>query len=255
MSGYEMFSDYYDLLTGDVDYNKKSRYLLSLFEKHDKKPTLLLDMACGTGGFSLELCKSGIDVIGVDPSAGMLSYAKAKSEEENKEILFLCQSASELELYGTVNGAVCCLDSLNHIIDYDELCHSLERISLFMQPQSLFIFDVNTPYKHREILADNTFVYDMDEVYLVWQNELYENDIVDISLDFFCPDKKGGYSRFSEYFSERAYTMDEISAALSAAGFKFEAVYGDYNYEKPKDDEQRFVIVVRKINDIVWKSK
>ncbi|MBQ0083709.1 MAG: class I SAM-dependent methyltransferase [Clostridiales bacterium] len=247
MAGYGDFAYYYDLLTTDVDYEKRAEQILSLFEKYDRKPTLLLDMACGTGGFSLEFSKNGIQVIGVDPSADMLSIARDKTAEAGEDILYLNQTAQELELYGTVDGAVCCLDSLNHITDYNELKIAIQKISLFLEPQRLFIFDVNTEYKHREILADNCFVRETEDVFCVWQNSFDEQTkITDISIDIFC-DNGDTYDRMSEDFSERAYSNEEIENALKNAGFKTEAIFGELSDCAPKQDAQRVIYVARKV--------
>ena len=105
---YSNFAAVYDSLMYDVDYKKRTAYLLKLFKKYSKKPTLLLDVACGTGGFSNEFAKQGIEVIGADMSQEMLSVAREKSVQQGHDILYLCQKAEELDLYGTVDGAVCC---------------------------------------------------------------------------------------------------------------------------------------------------
>ena len=112
---YENFAETYDILMNDVDYKSRTEYLLKLFKNHGKIPTLLLDLACGTGGFSNCFAKKGIEVIGVDMSEEMLAKAGENSAEMGTDVLFLCQKAEELDLYGTVDGAICCMDSLNHI--------------------------------------------------------------------------------------------------------------------------------------------
>lgn len=118
---YDIFSEYYDSLIRNIDYKKRTAYLLKLFKKYDRKPTLMLDVGCGTGNFTFEFANMGIDMIGVDPSDSMLAVAMDKSANSKVNPLFLCQSAEELDLYGTVDGAVCCLDTLNHITDYNKL--------------------------------------------------------------------------------------------------------------------------------------
>ena len=118
MSSYNVFSLFYDSFTKDVKYRERTDYILRLFEKFDRKPTLMLDLACGTGNFSTEFARRGIEVIGVDISEDMLAVANEKNLELEQPVLYLCQPAEELELYGTVDGAVCLLDSLNHITDY-----------------------------------------------------------------------------------------------------------------------------------------
>lgn len=244
---YSEFADVYDSLQADVDYNKRTEYLLNLFEKYDRRPTLLLDMACGTGGFSLQFAKRGVDVIGVDISPEMLNIARERLSAENLQALLLCQSAAELDLYGTVDGAICCLDSLNHIIDEGELCNSIAKISLFLEPGRLFIFDVNTEYKHRKVLSGNTFVYDRDDVYCVWTNsECDKAAIVDISLDFFKKGQDGDYKRSGEEFSERAYSVPFLKGACRAAGLEVLAVLSDMKYKKPCKDDERIIFVLRK---------
>lgn len=243
---YDIFSRYYDLLTDDVDYESRTGHLLKLFNKYDRTPSLLLDVGCGTGGFSLEFAKNGIDVIGADPSFGMLSIAKEKAENEGLNILFLNQSGQTLDLYGTVDGAVCCLDTVNHIICKRELQRFFNRVSLFLEPCRLFIFDVNTLYKHRCVLGDNTFVFDTDEVYCVWQNSFDKRSgITDIRLDFFENDN-GAYIRSTEEFSERVYSREELEEMLERAGMSVIACLGENTLSKPAETAQRCVIIARK---------
>lgn len=247
MSGYNDFALFYDMFTDDVDYKKRTEYLCSLFKRFDKMPSLLLDMACGTGGFSLEFAKKGVQVIGVDPSTEMLMRAQDKKIEQGVDILFLCQTAAELELYGTVDGAVCCLDSLNHITDFDELKESFKRIALFLEKDRLFIFDMNTVYKHAEILADNCFVRETDEVLCVWQNEFQRQDnLTNIRIDIFSVGKDGKYDRFSDSFAERGYTNEQIKECLEYAGLFLEAQFEEMTENEPNSNTERIIYVTRK---------
>lgn len=244
---YEEFAEFYDSLTDDVGYEKRTKYLCSLFSKFDRMPTLLLDAACGTGGFSNEFAGLGVSVIGVDMSCQMLSVATQKSKDLGLDVLYLCQDLTELDLYGTVDGAICCLDSLNHITDYTDFKKAISRISLFLEKDRLFIFDVNTDYKHKYVLSNNTFVIENDELYCVWQNEYNgEERTVDISLDIF-KNCGGKYTRNSEYITERAYNSEEIESALKKAGLKVEAVFGDMTNTAPKETEERIIYVTRKV--------
>lgn len=246
MESYSQFALVYDKLMQDVDYKGRTSYLLKLFEKFGKTPTLLLDVACGTGGFSNQFALRGIEVIGVDMSEEMLLAAKENSAALATDVLFLCQKAEEIDLYGTVDGAICCLDSVNHITDIKKLKKAFERVSLFLEENSLFIFDVNTLYKHEHILADNTFVIEEDDVFCVWQNEYDEKNLsTDIALDFFISDGEK-YERFSEEFSEKAYTDDQLKELLEDSGFTLEAVYGDMTELEPDENCERAIFIARK---------
>lgn len=243
---YENFAAYYDKLNENVGYESRTEYICSLFNKFDKMPSLLLDLACGTGGFSNCMANRGISVIGVDMSYEMLCEARERTAKQGNDIMYLCQDAAELDLYGTVDGAICCLDSLNHITDYEKLCKAIARVSLFLEKDRLFIFDVNTPYKHKEILGDNTFVLETEDIYCVWQNEYCGNNVVEINLDFF-EENNGVYHRTSENFSERAYTEEELKNAVEKAGLKIEAVYEEMCYTAPNDRAERIIYITRKV--------
>lgn len=247
MESYSQFAEFYDSLMSDVDYKERSSYILKLFKSFDKTPTLLLDLACGTGAFSNEMALRGLEVIGVDMSKEMLSVARENSAELNTDVLFLCQKAEQLDLYGTVDGAICCMDSLNHITDIKNLKKAIERVSLFLEKGRLFIFDVNTPYKHKNILGNNTFVIEQEDVYCVWQNEYNEKTLTtDISIDFFVNDADGIYHRRSEYFSERAYTEEELNKILISCGFEVMAVHEDMTTLPPNETTDRVVYIARK---------
>jgi hypothetical protein len=155
---------------------------------------------------------------------------------------------TDLDLYGTVDTTVCALDSINHVTDPEQVRKIFEGVSLLTVPGGLFLFDVNSPYKHEKVLGNNTFVYDCESVYCVWQNE-YEADsgIVNISLDFFAYDEESdSYSRQSEHFRERSYEPAWLESLLDETGFDLLAVYGDDSREAPKEDTQRLIYVARK---------
>ena len=131
MNSYSRFADYYDALTRNVDYKKRASYFHQILSGQNLPGNILLDLACGTGSLSVEFSRLGYDVIGVDASEDMLSQALQKKSELNLDIIFLCQTMQELDLYGTVDGAVCALDSLNHITNPTGLQKALDRVSLF----------------------------------------------------------------------------------------------------------------------------
>lgn len=246
MSSYTAFAEVYDRLMTDADYKGRTQYLLRLFEKYDRLPTDILDLACGTGGFSLRFAERGIKVTGVDMSCEMLAVARHKADIAGENITYVCQRAEELELPGLVGGAICCLDSLNHITDYGCFCEALRRTARFLEKGRLFIFDVNTVYKALNVLADNTFVIDTDDVYCVWQNFTDKETLTtDVQLDFFTK-KDGVYFRSTEDFSERAYTEEQIEKAILDAGLKVLSVFGEMTEKAPDGECERAVYVTQR---------
>ena len=241
---YDLFAEYYDELMCEVDYPARARYIDGIIRQYKPDANLLVDLACGTGSMTVQFADLGYDVIGVDLSENMLSKAREKSDGS---ILYLCQSMQELDMYGTIDAFVCTLDSLNHIEDREELILALSRVSLFLEPDGVFVFDMNTLYKHEKILADNAFVYETEDVYCVWQNEYCGDGRVDIALDFFEQQPDGSYLRDSEDFSEVAYSYEETERMLREAGLRILAAYDDMTLEPPRADSQRIVFAAAKI--------
>lgn len=243
---YGVFAEFYDGLTQNVDYSAKADYLCCIFDKFNHRTGFVLDLACGTGTLTIELKKRGLDIYGADSSIEMLAEARRKADDENLEMLFICQKMQSLDLYGTINTCVCTLDSINHLTGSEQVQKAFNRVSAFMEKDGLFVFDVNTLYKHRTVLGNNTFVYDTDSVYCVWQNTFNdkENSTL-IDLDFFIPENDV-YFRCSESFKEYAYPTDEIEKMLDLSGFDVLGIYHDMIFDAPCDDTQRITFVAKK---------
>ena len=246
MNGYGSFAAFYDALTDDVDYAAWADYLLAAVTRHGGCADAVLDLACGSGSLSLELAGRGCDVIGVDGSADMLAIAREKAADEEQDILFLCQDMRQLDLYGTVDTAVCMLDSLSHILHTDDLREIFRRLGLFIAPDGLLIFDVNTPYKHAHVLGDNAFVFEREEFLCTWRNNyISATHEVEMALDFFLEEEDGTYSRFTDMVRERAYSLQTWKGLLTEAGFDLLAVYDERQFTDPAEDAQRWVLVAR----------
>ena len=244
---YSQFAYFYDKLQSDVDYEGMAKFIDAQVKRFGGRREILLDMACGTGTLCEVFAKMGYDVIGTDSSNEMLSCALDKKYDSGLPILYLNQSMTELDMFGTIDVTVCTLDSINHLGSLDEIKTAFERVSLFAFPDGMFIFDVNTPYKHKEVLGSNTFVFDTEGLYCVWQNEYNESDgSVDITLDFFEQGDDGKYERYGESFSEIAFDAPVIGQALFDAGFEILARYDDYTEKEINDKTQRIVYVCRK---------
>lgn len=245
---YGFFASVYDILTENVDYEKIADRIDALFPQGIKENGHLLDLGCGTGTLSFLLEEKGFDVIGIDKSEDMLSEAFAKKAEVNSNTMFLCQDLTELDLFGTAAGAVCVLDTVNHIESKEKICEFFRRVSLFLEMNGMFLLDINTPYKHREILSDNTFVYDTDDVYCVWQNSYdEENHRTDIDLDFFIKDGDVYFKR-SESFSEYEYNINDIISILTKNGFTVLKQFDGYGENEPNSKTERVVLLAQKTN-------
>ena len=247
MSGYSVFARYYDQLTANIDYKGRAEYFGQIIRRFDQTDNnILLDLACGTGSISQEMARQGFDVIGVDLSDEMLGIAIEKKFDSGLNIQYLCQDMRNIDMFGTIGITICALDSINHLSTAEDVRQVFEKVALFAEPKGLFIFDVNTLYKHRNILANNTFTYETDSVYCVWENSLDpKTDEVKMELVFFEKEENGLWSRSSDSFSEKAYSEEVIEQLLDECGLELVAKYGDDSFEPPKEDSQRIVYVAR----------
>jgi len=251
MSGYSAFARYYDQLTANIDYKKRGEYFHSIIQKFKTtKENILLDLACGTGSISEVMAGLGYDVIGVDNSDEMLGMAIEKKFDSGLNIQYLCQDMRKLDMFGTIDITICALDSINHLASLNDVRKVFENVAFFSELGGLFIFDVNTVYKHKKILADNTFTYETDDVYCVWENTLNrETDEVKMNLEFFEREENGLWSRSSDSFSEKAYSENDIEELLSQCGFELLGKYGDDTFDSPAEDCQRIVYTARCIRN------
>ena len=240
---YDALAACYDDMTADVDYPAWADFIEALFAGsprpvHGEPFHTVLDLACGTGTMSFLLAERGYEVIGVDFSPEMLAVAAEKSlEGEGEAPIFLCQSMEELDLYGTVDACVCLLDSVNHVTEPDRLQQALRRVWLFLEAGGLFVFDVHTP-EHLQSLDGGLFLDETDDAYCVWRTE-YHRGLCTYYMDLFDRRRDGAWQRELEIHRQRAYTTEELTGWLRAAGFNDIRTWGDGKLRRPTENEQR----------------
>ena len=239
---YGIFASFYDKLMDDSpDYDGWTEFLKSVLDSHNvSERAQILDLACGTGEFTNRLALLGYDMIGVDLSGEMLALAREKASGLSREPLFLEQDMRYLDLYGTVDAVVCCLDSINYLLTSRDLAMTFERVKLFLPSGAPFIFDVNTKYKFENELAQNAYVYESDGVFCTWENFYNpKTSVCDFRLTFFEEGRDGKYRRYEENQKERMYTDKAIKAALKKAGFSSVSVYGDLDFSPLEETSTR----------------
>ncbi len=239
---YNYLALHYDELTENVDYKVRSDYISDFFNEYGiRQGSTILDLACGTGSMSLHMKNKGYNVIGIDLSDEMLSAADFKAKGE---ISFIKSEMQNFSLAETVDACMCNLDSINHLNDIYEVKETFKCVYNSLNNNGIFIFDINTVYKHNNILADNSFVFDEDDYFLSWDNELLEGNRVRIMLDFFVFNGNN-YDRYSEEFIETAYSAEVLEDALSPY-FEVLGIYDDISFNKPESTSERIYFVCRR---------
>ncbi len=246
VGSYENLATFYDRLTLDVDYVKWAEYLHKQLETHHIPGNMLLDLACGTGSLTFALADLGYEMIGADISSDMLSQAMEKSYDySGQKPVFLCQSMDNLDLYGTIDGCVCCLDSVNYITEPKILQTAFERVSLFLMPGGLFLFDIKSPFAF--VSQDGQFSLDESEdFYCVWRTELSENqETCQHLIDLFQKEGKH-WIREEEIHQQRIYQPETLVSLLESCGFHHITQYGNLSQHPPHPEEERIFILAEK---------
>ena len=244
---YEYLAQCYDQFTEDVNYQRWADYVEKHFARSKLPIRTVLDLACGTGSLTLLLAQRGYEMIGADLSEEMLAQAAEKCRGiGDPEPIFLHQAMEELDLYGTIDACVCCLDSINYVTRPRKLARAFQRVHTFLMPGGLFLFDINTPDKLRG-LDGQIFLDENEDSYCVWRADYSpRRRICTYGMDIFQLEESGLWSRWEEVHEEFAYEPAELEDLLRQAGFRQIKQYGELRMNAPKPGESRIFFAARK---------
>ena len=243
---YRDFAQFYDLLTENIDYRSFAEpYLKALSSFNISKGSDLLDLACGSGNFSVVMKACGYNVTGADLSEEMLTAAAAKSDR----VRWLRLDMTMLPFDSEFDSVICCLDSINHLEDRDAIKKTFGGVYRSLKKGGIFAADLNTPFKHMEVLADNAFIFDYDGLFCSWQNELDPDSPlyrVDMFLDFFKENKDGSYTRYTDSLSEIAPEPEAVIQMLEDSGFAVKTVTDFPSGKKLSPQSEKYMVVAQK---------
>ncbi len=242
---YADFARIYDVFQDNIDYEGWKDYILELFRDNGITDGLVLDLGCGTGTLTELLAGAGYDMIGVDSSEEMLMEAFEKRLASGHDILYLQQDMTEFELYGTVRAVVSVCDSLNYLLEEEELLAVFRLVNNYLDPGGIFVFDMNTTYKYRSI-GEQTIAENREEGSFIWENEYDdETGINTCALTLFLPAGNGLYEKKEEFHVQRGFEAGEILRLLEKAGLKAEGVYQAYTRNIPDEKTGRLTFIAR----------
>ena len=248
MEAYTGFAQVYDTFMDNVPYEEWADYLEDRLKEYGIRDGLVLELGCGTGSMTELLAEKGYDMIGVDNSPEMLEIAAETGYQEmpEDEILYLLQDMRELELYGSVRAVVSICDSMNYLLEETDLLSLFYRVNEYLDPDGIFIFDLNTVYKYRELLGETTIAENRKEGSFIWDNYFDEEEqINEYELTLFIREEEGLYRRFEETHYQRAYELETVKHLLEQAGLECVAAYDAFTREPVKEDSERIYVIAR----------
>lgn len=245
MEAYTDFALVYDTLMDNTPYERWCEIITGILKRYGIEKELVLDLGCGTGTLTELLAKEGYDMIGVDFSEEMLNRAMEKREESGLQILYLLQDMREFELYGTVKAVVSVCDSLNYLLEEEDIIETFRLVNNYLDPNGLFIFDFNTVYKYRDVIGDTTIAENRDDCSFIWENYYHEEECInEYDVTFFV--KEGElFRRFEETHYQRGYTPEEMKAYLEEAGLEFVLMQDADTLSEVTEKSERVYVVAR----------
>ena len=256
---YEDFAYVYDTFMDATPYEQWCGRIDSLIKKYgvsaptrdakdvlDSEKNLVVDLGCGTGTLTELLYQKGYDMIGIDNSGEMLNVAMEKRAESGSEILYLLQDMRELELYSTVGTVVSVCDSVNYILEEEELLETFSLVNNYLYPGGIFIFDFNTDYKYREVIGDTTIAENREDCSFIWENYYDpESAVNEYDLTIFVQEEYDLFRRFTETHYQRGYTPEQMVRLIEQAGLSLVEMKDADTDGEVTAESQRVYIVAR----------
>lgn len=167
-------------------------------------------------------------------------------EADERQILYLLQDMREFELYGTVRAVISICDSMNYITDEEDLRTVFRLVNNYLDPKGIFVFDLNTCYKYRELLGETTISENREEGSFIWDNYFdEESGINEYDLTLFIREEGNLYRKYEETHYQKAYELETIKRLLREAGMEFVAAYDAFTREPVKKDSERIYVIAR----------
>ncbi len=269
MESYTDFAEVYDEFMDATPYEEWCKRLIQFIEKYGishpvseaekagmseeelallSERNLVLDLGCGTGTLTEMMAEAGFDMMGIDLSYDMLQIAMEKQAESEHDIMYLCQDMRELELYCTVGTVICVCDSINYVLEEEEVIETFARVNNYLYPKGLFIFDFNTTYKYAEVIGDTTIAENRENCSFIWDNYYdEESHMNEYDLTIFVKENEEAelFRRFQETHLQRGYDLQEMLHFAEEAGLEFVTAIDADTEGEVTDFTERVLMVCR----------
>ena len=262
MDSYQDFAYVYDEFMDETPYEMWCKRIQSLIEKYgvskpvrnsgdilESEKNLVVDLGCGTGTLTEMLYEQGYDMVGVDNSDSMLSVAMEKKRSSGSEILYLLQDMRELELYSTVGTVVSVCDSINYILEEDELLEVFKLVNNYLYPGGIFIFDFNTDYKYSQVIGDTTIAENRDDCSFIWENYYDEESAInEYEVTIFVKEEDDLFRKFTETHFQKGYTAKKIAKLIEKAGMELVVMKDADTDGGIAKESERIYVVAKEVN-------
>ncbi|ASN05169.1 class I SAM-dependent DNA methyltransferase [Virgibacillus necropolis] len=246
---YEQMAKLYDKLMDEAPYDQWAEMTKEIVKQSSIPVKHIVDLGCGTGQITARLARNGYQMIGIDYSIDMLSYAEQRASEQNLSIQWINQDIRETDGISQVDAVVSYCDVINYITTEEELTLVFANVANMLKDDGMFIFDVHSLHHVEHELVNQTFSTVEDDVSSIWfctpgeeTGEMFHD------LTFFVSNAKDSYSRFDEYHHQKTFSIEVYRKLLEQNGFQIRNIYGDFSLKKESLHEktQRIFFITEK---------
>ncbi len=276
MEAYTDFAQVYDEFMDETPYEEWCAFLVGMLKKYgvnqdngsermtetssgrrlSKQPArnfrqernTILDLGCGTGTLTELLARKGYDMIGVDNAQEMLQIAMDKRDRSGLDILYLLQDMREFELYGAVGAVISVCDSINYLLEEEDILQTFRLVQNYLYPGGVFIFDFNTVYKYANIIGDATIAENREDCSFIWENYYHEEEeINEYDLTIFVRNRgEELFQRFQETHYQRGYQLEQMRRLVEDAGLRVLETLDADTHDGVTPESERIYIVAKK---------
>lgn len=244
---YREFANVYDHMMNHIPYEEWFEKLLTYLQEHGVKEGRVCDLGCGTGRMTEKFAKAGYEMIGLDNSLEMLAMAREKQEESGSSILYIHQDMQDMELDAPVDAFISVCDSVNYLLQDEDMISLFRGVKEYLKPGGYFVFDLKTVYCYRNVIGNETWVEQDDDVSYIWENYFYEDqDINEYMLTVFRKQQDSElYERFEEAHYQRAYSVAHLQYLLEQGGLTLVESFDADMVNAVNENSERIYIVAK----------
>ncbi len=251
---YTRYARYYDVIYREYLVEKVPKIIDFVEEvfKRDAERNVrdVLDIACGTGGPTIELARRGYRVLGLDISSEMIEIAQRKARESSVQVDFRVGDMRRLDFNEEFDAVTCFFSSLEYNLSDEDILSTLNGVYESLRKGGVFVADVPNPFYRFNswvqripsiwrVQDNNVDVLVIDVKWLTntvtpvleWERTLIvrHNDRVDMLFD---------------KHRLRLYTASELKLYAKIAGFNKTKIYGDYELAEKEPMQAKRIILV-----------
>lgn len=173
----------------------------------------ILDLCCGTGQPAQALAQRGFQVTGIDGSEEMIRFARMNAPD----VEFLVEDARTFHLPAVYHAVVSTYDSLNHVMNLEELSRVFQNVNACLQKGGFFLFDLNVEAGYKDRWRGSLGIVEDDHVCVV-RASFDENEKVGRTAITIFRLEGAAWHRSDVTLLQRCYSESEIRSGLEAAG-------------------------------------